>query len=391
MRKHFAFTIIFLGSLILGCTAKETEEQLQFTTNDNVRLNGQIDFPSDSFKAVVLLVQGTGLFDRDVEFGNSNTEKDLIFKEISKTLTSNGFAVTRFDYRGVKCNKRNMPSCPNCLSSKEQFSHFVRQCIDNDIRATVTPENIRNDIEIFYKHIASHPKFLNKKIIVFGHSEGSLNLAHLIAKKRIDPHGIVFMGGLAESPQSLIHWQLTERMIHSFLEFDFDSNGLIDNEEIKLGHTKKLNILHYIPLTELFSPKGFWTKTTIKAELENTYLKIKNEALNLNDLEPYGTPELIQASNRWWKMFFNDGLSTAEQLINYKRKIVYLNGENDSQTNFNRQIDEINRLSESFIVKPEINIVDNTGHSLGLDPILGPLLPSSINLIIDTCNKLLQE
>ena len=86
------------------------------------------------------------------------------------------------------------------------------------------------------------------------------------------------MGGLTESPQSLIHWQLMKTTTQAFLEFDFVSNGLIDNEEIKLGHLKKLNIIHYIPLTELLSPKGFWTKTTIKAELENTYLEIKNQA-----------------------------------------------------------------------------------------------------------------
>ena len=84
----------------------------------------------------------------------------------------------------------------------------------------------------------------------------------------------------------------------SSIRISFGSNGLIDNEEIKLGHTRKLNNPHYIPLTELLSPKGFWTKTTIKAELENTYLKIKNEALNHNDLEPYGTPELIQVIHK---------------------------------------------------------------------------------------------
>jgi len=391
--KNLVLAKIFLFiSLVFGRAGWAAEEQFQIFSKDGVRLTGQIDFPSISaINGVVLLVPGTGLFDRDAEFGQTNTDKDLVFREISKALTARDFAVVRFDYRGVKCNRRTIPPCPDCHNKKEAIAHFVKNCIDNKIRAGVTPENLREDIEVIYNHIATHPKLLNQKVLVFGHSEGSLNLSHLIADKRIRPYGVVFMGGLAESPQSVIHWQMTDRLSSALFEFDFNSNGIVENEEVKLGHSKKMNYLYQLPVEILLSPSGFWTKDAIDAHLETSYQAVKSEALSHSDNEPFGANDITQASYRWWKMFFTNNQSVIENMTDFEGRIFYLNGSIDAQTSFVRQSNEINRVAGNFLKKPEIVKVEATGHALGVDPIFGPILPSSLDLIGDTCNRLLKE
>lgn len=50
---------------------------------DGTRITGTVDFPAREPKAVVVMVAGTGLFDRDVRFGRSNTPRDLLFKDLA--------------------------------------------------------------------------------------------------------------------------------------------------------------------------------------------------------------------------------------------------------------------------------------------------------------------
>ncbi|MBO9667785.1 MAG: hypothetical protein J7501_13360 [Bdellovibrio sp.] len=369
-------TALLLSSLFSEAARAQTE-QFHLTAKDGVSLNGQIDFPADSaIKGVILLVPGTGLFDRDVKFGQTNTEKDLIFKEIAKSLTARHFAVVRFDYRGVNCNGN---------------SGTAKQCIDNQIRAGVTPENIRDDIETIYNSAIANKKLAGKKVLVFGHSEGSLHLSYLIAQKRIQPHAVIFMGGLAESPQAVIHWQLTERFSSALFEFDSNSDGIVDNDEIKVGHAKKLNFLYQLPVEVLFSPKGSWTHQALNTYLEDSYQLVKAEALSHTDDEPMGANGLVQASYRWWKMYFTDNQPVIENLANFKGQIYYLNGSIDSQTNFTRQNDELKRTETAFSLKPQIVKVENMGHSLGADQIFGPIHPSSLELIGNTCLKLIEQ
>lgn len=388
MKKTSLTKALLFGSILFSQSGWAAEEQFHLSAKDGVSLAGQIDFPASSqVRGVILLVPGTGLFDRDANFGQTNTEKDLIFREISKSLTENHFAVVRFDYRGVKCNQLTAPPCPECKDKRELHAYFAKKCIDNNIRAGVTPENIRSDIETMYQYIATHQKLINMKILVFGHSEGSLNLSYLIAENRIHPTGAVFMGGLAESPQSVIRWQIIDRLATALFEFDFNSDGIVGNEEIKLGHSKKLNYLHQLPIEVLFSPSGFWTIETINAHLEDSYQAMKTEALSHADNEPFGANGLIQASYRWWKMFFTDSQSVIGNLTGFKGPIFYLNGSIDAQTDFTRQTAEIERFTDQFSWKPEIVKAEGTGHALGQDPIFGPLLPSSLELIVNTCIK----
>jgi hypothetical protein len=80
------------------------EKNLPFSvvSADGTVVNGQLDLPKKTPIANVVMVHGTGFFDRDVAFGTSNGPSDKIFLTLSHALINRQIAVVRYDRRGVK-------------------------------------------------------------------------------------------------------------------------------------------------------------------------------------------------------------------------------------------------------------------------------------------------
>jgi hypothetical protein len=94
--------------------------QFQISTKDRQTLTGQIDLPNCSMTAypAVFFVSGTGFFTRNAFFGNSRTERDLLFKDLSRRLVQQCIATVRFDSRGVICDLRSKPDIGKCVDQK---------------------------------------------------------------------------------------------------------------------------------------------------------------------------------------------------------------------------------------------------------------------------------
>ena len=140
MRREFG--ILFL-SAAFGCGGMNVSghaepssvvQQLTVTTDDGKALYGEIDFPfADSAHALVLLVPGTGGYDRNMKFGRSGTADDLIFARLANALTGKGLAVVRYDERGRACT-------PNLEPGQDGL------CADKTLISQVTPERTATDI-----------------------------------------------------------------------------------------------------------------------------------------------------------------------------------------------------------------------------------------------------
>jgi len=252
----FAITMAYCFQLL----SAETQSFRLQTADGKTELAGQIDFPDLNAKSfpLVIMQPGTGLFDRDVDFGTTKDENSLIFKTISKKFLQAGFAVLRYDYRGVKCSFQTAPKCLNCSDKKALFQFYLESCISNDIRATVTPANIQEDLLSAHSFALSNSKIDSKKIVMFGHSEGSIHISTLLKKKLINPRGVIFMGGLAESPASVVEWQLKGRIIDGIMQMDKNGDNRIENKEIEENHSTR--VLGIYPVGMLLYTDGFWTK-----------------------------------------------------------------------------------------------------------------------------------
>ena len=390
MKAYFVhFTAIL--SLVTTIPAY-TKVEFEIPTIDRkTTLTGQIDFPSSktnsSIYPLAVLVPGTGIFDRDADFGISGTKDDFIFQSLSKRLNAAGFAVLRYDYRGISCNMKTVTPCESCEDPKAIRKHFADNCIDNSVRATVTPQNIRDDIESIFQYGANHPSINRDSIVAFGHSEGSLNLSHLIHQNRIFPKGLIFMGGLAESPASVIRWQMTDRVFTEMFSFDKNQDGFLTNDEIRKGHST--SFLKAIPIKDLFSKRGKWTKFELKNKFEEDYEKTKLDAIKQPDSKPFPGGMITQASYKWWKMFFTDWRNVIENLSKFEGPIHYHNGNNDSQTNFERQSRLIKSVEHQFNVKPKVFKHQGRGHSLSHDAIFGPIPKDSLDMLVNSFREII--
>jgi hypothetical protein len=353
------------------------------TRDGKAALAGQLDFPvrpacAGRGSPLVLMVPGSGIFDRDVLFGHSGGERDLIFKDLAGDFLEAGLAVLRYDYRGVSCNMRTMPPCPSCETWEETVAHFASHCIDARIRQEVTPENIRTDIAQLFALAAQQVRVDRSRIVVFGHSEGSLHTAHLVHERAIDPVGLLFMGMLAESPQDIVRWQIVERYLR-ILSWDADGDRVITTAEVAHGYERDPTFRRMgIPLAHLEPPAGFWTEASLTSARQAAYSAAREAALATPDHMPFpppdpATPGLVQASFRWWKMFFTDDRRPADLLLAYPGRMVAHNGSIDSQTPADRQFAILKDLTGLFRFPPTLVFHENRGHSLSESPIYGPI------------------
>ena len=392
MKRLIFIVLCLVGLESFGFHAKkvnfqkpETNQSLspyEFTipTADGVALlSGQVDYPAvvSVPSPLIVMIGGTGLFDRDYNYGNSGTEKDLLFKDLSKEFTKAGFAVARYDFRGVHCSEFTIPACPNCKSKAEIKQHFVNSCVNNKERASITWDNMEMDFLAVYDHVKELSKVDSRKIIVFAHSEGTAHISNLISLNSIEPKGLMMMGMLAESPKSVIRWQLTSRWATQFLRvIDPDFVEKVTNEQIESFCRRQSTSKE--DCDELKSPNGYWTPDSLAAVMESReYLPYRDEALSHNDdqifkhvLSEYGA---TFASYAWWKRWFLDDVQNIEKLARYKGPISVFHGEIDGATPAARQFKVIDDNAYRFEVKPNVYKYPFAGHSLSPHPFVGPI------------------
>lgn len=381
----FQLFIVLFG-LSFSTLAFSQVTKFEFLSKDaQANLSGLLTYPSPSNKAsvpLVIMVPGTGLFDADVHFGRSGTKKDLIFVSIENELLQSGFAVLRMNYRGVFCNFLNYPNkCASCAIEKQR-EDFKKSCLNNEIRSGVTPANIRDDIEQIYRWSLTQPKISSDQVLMFGHSEGSTHIARLVESKKIQPKGLIFMGGVTESLDSLIQWQIVDRVVENLVLMDVDKNSVITNDEVKSSHAA--NVLSIYPIDSLLSPTGSWTQNTIQEAMQTQFVHVQTDALSKNDRDPYPNTALTQASYAWWKMFFTPDTPMLFSLSKFEGQIIYHNGSIDTQTNAERE----EKFLNSYLGPKPKNITfithDLKGHTLGLDPLLGPVADDSMKILIES-------
>ncbi len=350
-----------VSSLLSACSLQAAEFSLP-TADGIYELKGQIDFPDQVQNNVplVVMIPGTGLFERDGFIGQSGTDRDFIFKELSKALNAKGIATLRFDYRGVYCNSRMNPD--------------TSVCVDNAIRQTVTPENMRSDFTQLFNYGSQVAGIDRTKISVFAHSEGTLHVSRLIGAKLINPKFVTFMGMVAESPKSILFFQMVERQVDEMFGVDANHDGTLTNQEVQSACDS-----YHIPqesCDHLKSPTGSWTRESLAAPYTVAYLQSYDDAIRAEDSAPYipvPVKKTVQASYRWWKMWFQDDRNAMDDLMEYKGKIFAHNGTIDSQTPGIREFNMVISKKAQFFSFPELTLYPGKGHTLGSDPLYGPI------------------
>lgn len=260
-------------------------------------ISGTLALPDDegTYPAVLLLA-GSGPVDRDGN-GRKGKYQTNLYKELAHFMTGLGFVTLRYDKRGT--GKRAGDWMEAGLS---------------DLTA---------DAKTALLFLRDHPNVDPEKVIVCGHSEGTI-LATILAET-MNPAGCMFL------------------------------SGGVDNLMEALHHQRQL------AYKELFAQPGLkgWINRTLKVDLKNEkqYVKLL-EKMKRSDRDIIKIQWFFKQPAKWFRE--HDAYATRRALKNVTCPVFALHGDKDPLLE-SHVLEELNGLVQG---KSEYHIIHNMEHGL---------------------------
>ena len=173
------YIIALLMYISLGINAQQKQE-LEIKI-PNGALKGELTTSKED-RFLVLMIAGSGPTDRD---GNNPSMKNNSLKMLADSLYLQGISTFRFDKRGVAQSQ-------------------IKNLNEEDMNIDTMVEDVKKWIDVLSSK-------LNRKIIVLGHSEGSL-IGMLASKNNEKVKGFISLAGPGASADSIIMQQIGSRM-----------------------------------------------------------------------------------------------------------------------------------------------------------------------------------
>ena len=212
------FLVVIMLSSFTSASALETEtisrRDLVIDLGEGLTTDAQLTFPAvgDGPFPGVLLVPGSGPcnMDEHIPEGTATGESVRPFLQIAEYLSERGYAVLRYNKRGVDLNYTD---------------------IDMETMLNWTYPILKSDAEKALAALMEQDEVDPDDIAIIGHSEGSF-VTSLVTAENLDVEKIVLMGA-ARHPQELAYWQLVElKMIYAEDVLDGDDDGLITIQDV---------------------------------------------------------------------------------------------------------------------------------------------------------------
>lgn len=175
-------TVLFLLATIYALSAQEIKEEEIQLKNIDIELNGTLSYPEiNGDLPLIIFVPGSGNVDRNGNQAGVNVKANYI-KQLADTLNTNGIAFFRYDKRTA--NPKNLEK----LLKDMRFEYLV------------------DDVKVIINYFKKDDRF--KKIIVLGHSQGSL-VGMLAIDEKIE--GYISLAGLSETMEGAIIRQISNQ------------------------------------------------------------------------------------------------------------------------------------------------------------------------------------
>jgi pimeloyl-ACP methyl ester carboxylesterase len=318
---------------------------------NGVKTNAQLTLPAEGdgpFPAV-LLIPGSGA----VDMNETVAENAKPFWQISQYLTERGFAVLRYDKRGVG-----------------EGSIIV----DTNVWGNMTINDLIEDSKKALNVLMQQPEVDLQRISILGHSEGTIIAPRVAIDNSTKVKNIVLMGTVAQNGLDLEYYQDVDHQVEYATQvLDKNHTGLISIQQIAKDPIL-LPILLPKPFliandTEAISStlaKAFGTSdfVSIDRQIKPVLIKAYENITAFNLLKC----KQIECPN-WFRSHSNliPTLSVIGNVSN-STGILMLNGENDSQT----------PVQQTFLLQQRLTDAKHPDHSLITYPDLGHVFyPSS--------------
>jgi uncharacterized protein len=273
MKIKFCFAVL-LSILVTNLYAQNEKTVLLKTATGNIE--GSLTIPDSNVqKTVVLIIAGSGPTDRD---GNTMGMKNNSLKMLAAELNKNGIASLRYDKRGIG-NSRD-------AGIKEADLRF---------------ENYINDVKGWISYLKNEQKF--NKIVVIGHSEGSL--IGIIASMDKNVNKFVSLAGAGEPADRILRAQLKNQppsvtiQINAILD-ELVKGKTVDNTPPELNSILRKSVQPYMISWFKYDPQKEIAKLKIPALIIQGTTDIQvtsNDAKKLSTAQPKAKLILIDGMN----------------------------------------------------------------------------------------------
>jgi pimeloyl-ACP methyl ester carboxylesterase len=312
---------------------------------NGIRTNAQLTIPAvgnGPFPGV-LLVHGSGPTDMNETLSPDSKP----FWQIAQYLSERGFAVLRYDKRGVGANS---------------------QIIDYNVWGNLTFDDLKNDAEIALGVLTQQSEVDSGKITLIGHSEGTIIVPRIAIDQEENKTNstttitnIVLMASVAQNVVDLLHFQMVDvRLAYANQVLDRNHTGSFSIHEAIINDP-----LFGEPLAALFGNNATGNldiDKQVKPFLEGQYENITSEDISTKCSFEGACPIWLNSHNN-----LEPNLSVVGNIPNSTRVLI-LHGENDSQA----------PIQQSFLLQQRLTEVNHPDHTLITYPDLGHLFnPSS--------------
>lgn len=379
-RSTFAIVMgLSLFSLVLplaqaqGVT-KETIERrnLVIDLGDGLTTDAQLTFPAignGPFPGV-LLVHGSGATDMDeylpaIVTGTGQPVR--LFLQVAEYLSERGFAVLRYNKRGVGLNGT---------------------VLNSTVVGNWTIQDLIKDSEKALSVLKQQPEVDATDITIIGHSEGTW-IAPRIAIADPTIRNIVLMSAGAQNLREILYFQLVDRIV-SYAQDTLDTNhdGLLSVQEVEATlDVKNVRLSPLPPLALIQNATGKWDWYHGLDTNKDGFLSIQGElkSLLINQFSVILSADpKSQFFNLWVQSHLALRDSNLDLIGNVSASILILQGEGDTQVPVEQAFLLEQRLT--FVAQPDHTLITypGVGHSFyPVDGWIQPLGPISENVLAD--------
>lgn len=353
-----AFLIVLQVLPVAGAQEVIAHRDLVIDLGNGLKTDAQLTLPvvgKGPFPGV-LLIQGSGPIDMNEYLPPTVTgsnEPSRPFLQIAEYLSSRGFAVLRFNKRGVGLNDT---------------------ILDAGVVNNTTYQNYKSDAEKALKVLEAQPEVNSSDITILGHSEGAI-VAPRIALENTEVKKVVLMSATAGNLKDIIDFQLITRpLLYADQIIDINHDGMLSIREVEATMGKPGNNLAPLPAAGLIEKNN----TTDQYQWYSIITTNRTGNISIqDDLKPLITEQSqLLLSNRtlpgyeWLQSYF--ALDDTTDIIgNVSASILILQGENDTQV----------PVQQAMLLEQKLMEVNHPDHTLITYPGLGHTFYPSKNWI----------
>ncbi len=350
-------------------TSIQSEDNTSFniisSLGDQIYSEVEVYVPKKIPKALVIIVPGTGgisdpYFEVEISKENYSSESR---GGLTQRLLEAGYAAAFYNQRGYASLKK-------CVAGNDldtRAATFAYICTDKNIRKTESFLTITSDTGKIINDLKNDSRLEKLPQIILSFSEGIFHISTLIENKKINPIGVVFVGGPFEPMRKVIEFQIKNDYYFNIIETAFRNcpEQSLDVEsiencarvykfpelEIKLIETMGGNV---ISKSEISTRRNFFEK------LNNAFIdKFKHisEGETLNGL----FRQFVMPDN-WSALYYREALS---QNINPLLKMKKFEGKIISIIGMDDHLIPIPKSGScGGNINCRVELIENVGHGL---------------------------